>query len=151
MGPQITTTTSKKIPRPAIYGSMISLTAHARNSISPHMKLFPEFGSCWGGAVISPAAEPQTEEHVVRNRKLVKVRSSRGAATYWKPKLNAISENSPLTEVNSGGGSVRPTGIATKKTVKVKRKSPAKAAPALGRAEDYNYWWVILIISPPFF
>ncbi|KAL8506716.1 hypothetical protein ACS0TY_017567 [Phlomoides rotata] len=118
------------------------------NSISPHMKLFPEFGSCWGGAVVSPAVEAATDErHTAeqgvyghRNRRLVKVRSGGGGATNWKPKLNAISENSPMTEVNSGGGNVRPAGIGNKRAVKIKPKSPAKAAPSLEHTEDYSYW-----------
>lgn len=116
------------------------------------MKFFPEFGSCFGGAPISPAAEVaaaderQTAEQGVyshRKRRPAKVRPG-ATATNWKPKLNAISENNPMTEVNRGGRSVLPAGIGNRKAIKVKPRS----APSVDRAEEYYYWSVILIILP---
>ncbi|KAH6776070.1 hypothetical protein C2S52_013631 [Perilla frutescens var. hirtella] len=112
------------------------------------MKFFPEFGSCLGGAIATPAAgdtgvRHHTEEdggdfpsHARRTSK----RSAKlsGAAAHWKPKLNAISENSPMSDAARGGGIRRTSGIDEKRRpVKAKPKSPVKAAPPPSFAEDY--------------
>ncbi|KAK6141153.1 hypothetical protein DH2020_025103 [Rehmannia glutinosa] len=57
------------------------------------------------------------------SKRLPKVKSTHN----WKPKLNAISEDSPLSEVNRGGVNRRIGGSGDKKRqVKVKPKSPAR-------------------------
>ncbi|KAH6836106.1 hypothetical protein C2S53_002086 [Perilla frutescens var. hirtella] len=111
------------------------------------MKFFPEFGSCLGGAIASPAAgatgvRRQTEEdggdfpsHGRRTSKRPSKLS--GAAAHWKPKLSAISENSPMSDAASGGGIRRTSGIEDKRRpVKAKPKLLVKAAPPPSPAQD---------------
>lgn len=99
------------------------------------MMLFSGLASCWSGATVIPtAADPaggrrQTEEQRVHgqrtNKRTAKVS---GAAANWKPKLNAISENSPMSDAAEIS--------ERKRQVKVKPRSPGKAAPPSRLAED---------------
>ncbi|KAI3465656.1 hypothetical protein Pfo_022319 [Paulownia fortunei] len=116
------------------------------------MKFFSEFGSCWGGAMVSPAAEAadggrQAEEQgrychahpgPANSKRLAKVKPKGGGISHWKPKLNAISEDSPTLEGDRGGVNRRTAGVNdNKRPVKVKPKSSAKAAPPPSHGEDY--------------
>ncbi|KAK6142486.1 hypothetical protein DH2020_022834 [Rehmannia glutinosa] len=107
-----------------------------------------KFLACLGAATVSPGVETavggrkttaeqgrycHTHGHTTSKR-LPKVKSTHN----WKPKLNAISEDSPLSEVNRGGVNRRIGGSGDKKRqVKVKPKSPARAAPPPIHEEDY--------------
>ncbi|XP_047973327.1 uncharacterized protein LOC125215810 [Salvia hispanica] len=84
-------------------------------------KLFSEFASCWGGATVTPTPEP-----AVSRRRTKRTAKLSGAAHNWKPKLNAISENSPLFDADD-----------TRRPVKAKIRSPARAAPPRSLIEDY--------------
>lgn len=99
-------------------------------------KLFSEFASCWGGAAVIPTAElagaPRRHaEERRRSKRTAKV--SGAAANNWKPKLNAISENSPMSDAAAAAADKR-------RPVKPKIKSPARAAPP---PEDY--WYFLLL------
>lgn len=103
------------------------------------MRFFSKLGSCWSGAAVTPAAESagvrrHTEEqgrycHSHRRRTFKKpAKVSGGAAAHnWKPKLNSISENSPMSDTPNGGGIRRTDGIDHK-------KRPVKANP---KSQDY--------------
>ncbi|XP_057796602.1 uncharacterized protein LOC131012635 [Salvia miltiorrhiza] len=93
-------------------------------------KFFSEFASCWGGATVVPTAEAagarrQTEEQRAPRRSKSTAKVS-GAAANWRPKLNAISENSPMSDTDD-----------RKRPVRAKPKSPARAAPPPSPAADY--------------
>ncbi|KAK4420516.1 hypothetical protein Salat_2002000 [Sesamum alatum] len=108
------------------------------------MKFFSELGSCWGGAMVSPAAEAglqaEGQEGIRRTRgrttskRLPRVKSSGGAMRHWKPKLNSIAEDNPLLEANRGGGVNRSsTGADDRKRTLFRLKSASQ--PSNG--EDY--------------
>ncbi|KAL2248391.1 uncharacterized protein LOC105162650 [Sesamum indicum] len=108
------------------------------------MKFFSELGSCWGGAMVSPAAEagPQAEvQEGIRcttRKRLTKVKSSGGASRHWKPNLNSISEDNPLLEANRGGGVNRSSaGVDDRKRPLFRLKSAAKDMRSLSHGEDY--------------
>ncbi|KAL8045394.1 hypothetical protein ABFX02_08G111400 [Erythranthe guttata] len=109
------------------------------------MKFFPEFGSCWGCVTIGSSADAagggwrttaveqrgnchttHCQSKSTTTRRPVKPNPRGGATAHWQPKLNAISENSPLPEVMN-----RP--------VKAKSKSPARVAPPPNLREE-EYW-----------
>ncbi|KAL1567642.1 hypothetical protein AAHA92_03100 [Salvia divinorum] len=79
-------------------------------------KLFSEFASCWGGATVTPTAEAAVSRP--RTKRTAKVS---GAAHNWKPKLNAISENSPIFDADD-----------KRRPVKAKARSPPRSL-----MEDY--------------
>ncbi|KAL0405588.1 UNVERIFIED_CONTAM: hypothetical protein Slati_3872700 [Sesamum latifolium] len=64
---------------------------------------------------------------------------------HWKPKLNSISEENPLLELNRGGGVNRSSaGADERKRPLFRFKSAAKDAPSLSHGEDY-YWYLLII------
>ncbi|KAG6385152.1 hypothetical protein SASPL_153980 [Salvia splendens] len=100
-------------------------------------KLFSEFASCWGGATVTTTAEPAVSRP--RTKRTAKVS---GAAHNWKPKLNAISENSPIFD-----------GDDTRRPVKAKTRSPARAAPLPPppRSLIEDYWKYSQTMAVPVF
>ncbi|PIN14919.1 hypothetical protein CDL12_12429 [Handroanthus impetiginosus] len=123
------------------------------------MKFFSELGSCWGGAMVSPAAEAGVGGQLTEvqggnyhtrgqrtSRRLEKVRSS-GRVNHWKPKLSAISEDSPMSEVVRAGVRRFATSVHGKRPVKVKLKSPAKAVPP----PEEDYWKYSYTMALPAF
>ncbi|GFP93771.1 hypothetical protein PHJA_001521500 [Phtheirospermum japonicum] len=103
------------------------------------MKFLSELASCWGGAVVTPAADvaggrrltaEQGRYGRTTSKRVAKVKPSRD----WKPKLNAISEDRPMSAANSGGVNRRTVGDDGKKRPgKVKPKSTAPI-------HEEDYW-----------
>lgn len=123
------------------------------------MKFFTKFGSCLGGATISPVVEADaggwmTEDQVGTRRqsridtRQAKVTPRRGASSHWKPALNAISENSPLAELDRRGANQPAGGGDGKKPpLKAKSKSPARAAPPQFHGDEHWYYFLVILLS----
>ncbi|KAL1562401.1 hypothetical protein AAHA92_04983 [Salvia divinorum] len=88
-------------------------------------KLFSEFTSCWGGATVTPTAEVAVSQR--RNKRTAKVGAN------WKPRLNAISEDSPVSDAAN-----------RRRPVKSKNKSPPSSL-----AEDH--WKYSQMVALPAF
>ncbi|CAI9772520.1 unnamed protein product [Fraxinus pennsylvanica] len=98
------------------------------------MKFFTELALCWGGAIVSPAAEitvsgrPREEEHWPRNcsheHAASGVRKNK-PYKHWKPNLHAISEDRPISDLIQQ--TVR--SDHNKQPHKVKHKSTTKVVP----------------------
>ncbi|KAG6423479.1 hypothetical protein SASPL_113875 [Salvia splendens] len=55
-------------------------------------KLISEFTSCWGGATVPPTAEVAVSRRHRRTKRTAKLGAN------WKPRLNAIAEDSPISD-----------------------------------------------------
>ncbi|KAG8364621.1 hypothetical protein BUALT_Bualt18G0016500 [Buddleja alternifolia] len=112
------------------------------------MKFFSEMKLCWGGAVVSPAAAEGNSDSHSTSKRPIKVKSTGKINMQWQPKLHVISEDTPMLEVGNGGVA----GFDDKKrSLKVKPKSTAKAAPPLSHREDYwkgSYTMALPAFSP---
>ncbi|KAI3457253.1 hypothetical protein Pfo_013916, partial [Paulownia fortunei] len=113
------------------------------------MEHFSAIRSCWGGATVSQVAESAfSGRQTTEGERLMKVKST-GKTTHWKPNLQAISEDRPTSEVDSGGVNRRTTETDNKKRpVKVKAESTAKVVrppPSPGK----DYWYEIFPHDSP--
>ncbi|CAA2990123.1 uncharacterized protein LOC111368837 [Olea europaea var. sylvestris] len=106
------------------------------------MKFFTELALCWGGAIVSPAAEitisgQREEEHCPRNcsheHATSGVRKNK-PSKHWKPNLLAISEDHPISNLIQQ--TVR--SDHNKQPREVKPKSNTKVVPP--PSHPHNYW-----------
>lgn len=114
------------------------------------MKFFSKLGSCWSGAPVTPAADstglrPRTEDqgrycHSHRRRTFKRPAKLSGAvAAHWKPKLNSISESSPMSDTPNGGRIRRTDGIDHKKRPVKPNPKPQTKGATLARLDE-DYW-----------
>ncbi|CAK9161372.1 unnamed protein product [Ilex paraguariensis] len=94
------------------------------------MKFFEGFGSCCGGATVTPAAETATAAqqqgvvgvNISRGRRLTQSRTTK----HWKPALNVISEDNVVPDV-------------CKNNEGMMRSEKKQSSRAKSKATSYNY------------